>query len=170
MFGRLKDRSLDESSSDEGPNYSLAGTAVPLVKASVLAGRVKPTFAAMVIFPTIISIIYLCFLASDIYVSESRFVVRNANKPTASGIGVLLQTAGMNGSDEVRVAQGFISSRDGLRALEPKALARKAWGGSHVSPLNRFDPSAWIHPLKHYTFIIRRKQSYYQTEAEHELF
>ncbi len=140
MFSRHKLRSLDESSSVEGHIPGSTGTALLIAKARALTQRFKRTFAAIVILPTMISIIYFCFLASDIYVSESRFVVRNANKPMVSGIGVLLQSAGMSGSDEARLVQGFISSRDGLRALESKALARKAWGGPHVNLLNRFDP------------------------------
>ena len=98
-------------------------------------------FWLCVVAPTSLALIYFGLLASDIYVSESRFVVRSPKKPAVSGVGMLLETAGFsNGSDEMRAAQGYISSRDGLRALDADGLARRAWGNSGVFILNRFDP------------------------------
>lgn len=98
-------------------------------------------FWVCVVLPTLVATVYFGFLASDVYISESRFVVRSPKKPTVSGIGMLLETAGFgNASDEMRAAQGFIGSRDALRALEVDELARRAWGNSEVFVLNRFDP------------------------------
>jgi capsular polysaccharide transport system permease protein len=94
-----------------------------------------------VVLPVVAAGLYFGLLASDVYVSESRFVVRSAEKPAKSGIGILLSSAGFaNASDEVRAAQGFIQSRDALRSLERDGSARKAWGNGNVSLLNRFDP------------------------------
>lgn len=107
---------------------------------SHLGRKFSPSFVILAVIPTFVSILYFGFIASDVYVSESRFVLRNANKPTVSGIGVLLQSAGVGGGDEARAAQGFITSRDGLRALEVDSLARKAWASKHISIWNRFDP------------------------------
>ena len=91
--------------------------------------------------PTSLSMLYFGLLASDVYVSESRFVVRSPKKPAASGLGVLLQSTGFaNASDEVRAAQGYIQSRDGLRALEVDGLARRAWYNDGIFLLDRFDP------------------------------
>lgn len=109
-----------------------------------LAARIKrlgPLFWACLVVPTTASVLYFGLLASDIYISESHFVVRSPKKPAVSGVGVLLETAGFsNGGDEMRAAQGFIGSRDALRALETDGLARRAWGDRSIFLLNRYDP------------------------------
>jgi capsular polysaccharide transport system permease protein len=100
-----------------------------------------PLFWLSVVMPTLVSCIYFGFLASDVYVSEARIVVRSPEKPAVGGIGVLLKTAGFaNASDELRAAQGFIQSRDALRALDADGRIRKAYGNDDVSIFNRFDP------------------------------
>lgn len=109
-----------------------------------LLARVKslgPLFWVCLVVPTAASVLYFGLLASDIYISESRFVVRSPKKPAVSGVGVLLETAGFsNGGDEMRAAQGFIGSRDALRALEDDGLARRAWGDRSIFLLDRYDP------------------------------
>ena len=51
-------------------------------------------FLLTVLLPTTLAIIYYGFIASDIYISESRFVVRSPEKQQITGIGALLQGAG----------------------------------------------------------------------------
>ena len=103
--------------------------------------RQGPLFWFTVLLPGLIAGLYFGVIASDVYVSESRFVVRSAEKPARSGLGILLSSAGFaNASEEVRAAQGFIQSRDALRSLERDGLARTAWGNAAVSIFNRFDP------------------------------
>ena len=103
--------------------------------------RKGPLFWFTVLLPTILAGLYFGLVASDVYVSESRFVVRSAEKPARSGLGLLLSSAGFaNAGEEVRAAQGYIQSRDALRSLERDGLARKAWSDSGVSVFNRFDP------------------------------
>ncbi|WP_310476890.1 hypothetical protein [Sandarakinorhabdus sp.] len=98
-------------------------------------------FWLCVVLPTGLATLYFGLLASDVYISESRFVVRSPKKPSVTGVGMLLETAGFsNGSDEMRAAQGFISSRDALRALDADGLARRAWSNDGIFILNRFDP------------------------------
>lgn len=98
-------------------------------------------FWLCVVIPTLVSVIYFGALASDIYISESRFVVRSAEQTTTSGLGTLLQSTGFgNGSEEVQAARGYILSRDGLNALESGGLARSAWGNNGIFLLDRFNP------------------------------
>jgi BexC/CtrB/KpsE family polysaccharide export inner-membrane protein len=102
---------------------------------------IGPLFWLTVVLPTLVSVLYFGLFASDVYVSEARFVVRSPEKPAVGGIGVLLKTAGFaNASDELRAAQGFIQSRDALRALDANGRIRQAYGSSSVSIFNRFDP------------------------------
>ncbi len=100
-----------------------------------------PLFLFTVIIPTMLSILYFGMIASDVYISESRFVVRSPDKPAKSGLGMLLNTAGFaNASDEIRAAQGYIQSRDALRALNVDGLAQRSWGNAQISIFNRFNP------------------------------
>ncbi len=106
--------------------------------------RMGPLFWLTVVVPGILAMVYFGAIASDVYISESRFVVRSPEKPQKGGLGVLLGSAGFsNASEEVQAAQGFIQSRDALRALDADGLARKAWGNAGVSIFNRFDPFGW---------------------------
>lgn len=100
-----------------------------------------PLFLFTVVLPTLVSMIYFGFLASDVYLSESRFVVRSPDKPQRSGLGILLDTAGFaSAGEEVQAAKGFIESRDGLRALNSDNYARAAWAKESISIFNRFNP------------------------------
>ena len=106
--------------------------------------RLGPLFWFVVLLPTAISVLYYGFIASDVYTSESQFVVRSPERPARNGLGVILASAGFsNASEEVRAAQGYIQSRDALRTLEADNLARKAWGSPEVSLFDRFNPLGW---------------------------
>lgn len=119
---------------------SLANT-LPSGKVISHLKRLGPLFWLLVMVPTALSCIYFGLLASDVYISESRFVVRSPDRPARSGLGVILASAGFsNASDEVRAAQGYIQSRDALRDLNSDGLAEKAWASDAISLFNRFNP------------------------------
>lgn len=103
---------------------------------------VSPLFLLTVVLPTVAAILYYGFFASDVYVSESSFVVKSPDKPAASGFGVLLKSAGFsNSNDEVFAAQDYIKSRDALRALNRNNEFRRSYSGSDVSIFDRFNPT-----------------------------
>ncbi len=103
--------------------------------------RVPSLFFLTVVIPTIVAILYYGFFASDIYVSESSFVVRSPDKPSAGGFGVLLKSAGFsNSNDEVFAAQDYIRSRDALRAVNRNREFEHSYGASTISIFNRFNP------------------------------
>jgi capsular polysaccharide transport system permease protein len=94
-----------------------------------------------VIVPTALAILYYGLIASDIYVSESRFVVRSPDKPSVSGLGVLLKSAAFsNAGDEIYAADEYIQSRDALRALNRGNAVAHAYSNADVSILDRFNP------------------------------
>ncbi|MEJ2459361.1 MAG: hypothetical protein P8Y58_14935, partial [Novosphingobium sp.] len=87
------------------------------------------------------AIIYFGFLANDVYISESRFVVRSPNKPATSGFGFLLKTVGYSsGGDEVYAANDYLASRDALRELNQKNAVARAYGAPSISIFDRFNP------------------------------
>lgn len=99
-------------------------------------------FLAMVVAPTLIAILYFGLIASDVYVSESSFVVRRADKPAGAGFGVLLKTAGFsNGSDEMQTAKAYVLSRDALKQLNEKSAFQNAYDRGHISFVDRFNPT-----------------------------
>lgn len=113
-------------------------------------------FAVTVVVPVTLSIIYYGLLASDVYVSESRFVVRSPDKPAASGLGVILKSAGFaNASDEVFAVQSFVTSRDALRAINRNEAFRKAYSRPEISFIDRFNPiglfGSFEHLFQYYT-------------------
>lgn len=111
----------------------------PLRKAR---GRVSPLFVLTVLIPTVMAALYYGLLASDVYLSESSFVVRSPDKPSAGGFGFLLKSAGFsNSSDEVFAAQDFIRSRDALRAINRTNDFRTSYTAPDISIFDRFDPT-----------------------------
>jgi capsular polysaccharide transport system permease protein len=98
-------------------------------------------FLLTVVIPTVLAFLYYGFIASDVYVSESQFVVRSPDKPTTSGLGVILKTAGFsNAGDEVYSAQSYVLSRDALRAINRNNDFRNAYSRPSISLFDRFDP------------------------------
>jgi capsular polysaccharide transport system permease protein len=107
-------------------------------------------FVAIVILPVVAAIIYFGFLASDVYISESRFVVRSPEKPASTGLGVILKTAGFtNAGDEVYAAQSYAVSRDALRAINQGDAFKKAYTRSNVSVFDRFNGSGFSGSFEH---------------------
>lgn len=103
--------------------------------------RLGLLFILTVVVPSALAILYFGILASDVYVSESRFVVRSPDKPAATGLGILLKSAGFtNAGDEIFAAQDYILSRDALAALNRDTLVVRAYSNNSISIFDRFNP------------------------------
>lgn len=109
-----------------------------------LLKRFNPLFIATVVVPTLLATLYFGLFASDVYISQSQFVVRSPDKPTASGLGVLLKSVGFSSAgDEIFVAQKYVESRDALRALNENEAVRQAFSRPDISIFDRFNPFGW---------------------------
>ena len=102
-------------------------------------------FTACVAIPTLLATLYFGLFASDIYVSESSYVVRSPNKKTtSSGIGAMLGSAGFSGfsraQDDVHTISEYIRSRDALLHLDQKLNLAESWGSFRVDFFRRFAP------------------------------
>src|SRR3546814_14688125 len=75
----------------------------------LIVGRVKKlglSFILTVCVPVSIAILYYGVFASDIYLSETQFIVRSPGKQAPSGLGILLQSTGRGSSaEELSAAQ-----------------------------------------------------------------
>ena len=80
--------------------------------------RLPVGFLMVVALPTLLAMIYFLLIATPRYVSEARFIVRQANQSTPSSLGVALQGVGLSStqSDAFAVHE-FINSRDALELL-----------------------------------------------------
>lgn len=97
-------------------------------------------FLAVVVVPTLLSIAYFGVLASDVYISESRFVVRSSGKPNASPLGAILGGGGISSaSDDSYAVVDYVQSRKALADSNRDGLVRKIFSGSKASIWDRFD-------------------------------
>ena len=99
-------------------------------------------FWSTVVLPTLAAIVYFGFIAADVYISESRFVVRSPERSTASPLGMLLKGTGFTRSqDDSYTVQDFMLSRDALRALDEKLKLRAAYNKGDM--FSRFPGLDW---------------------------
>lgn len=107
--------------------------------AKILHG-LSPLFATTVLIPTLVATLYFGLFASDVYLSESRFVVRAPDKPAATGFGALLKSAGFsNAGDEIYAARSYVQSRDSLAELNAKGAIREAYSRPTISIFDRYN-------------------------------
>lgn len=97
-------------------------------------------FVFIVLLPTLGAAIYFGLIASDIYTSESRFLVRSPQKPVSEGlVGQLLQTSGISHSqDDTYSVRDYILSRDALKELDDKLGLRKIFSNPNIDLIDRF--------------------------------
>lgn len=94
-----------------------------------------------VVAPTLASIAYFGVVASDVYVSESRFVVRAAERPEGmGGLGALFKGFSTVGSEHVLLVRDYLLSRELILDLDKKLGLREAYGEGDV--ISRF-PAIW---------------------------
>jgi capsular polysaccharide transport system permease protein len=103
-------------------------------------------FFFSVLLPTALAAVYFGHYATDIYVSESSYVVRSPNQQpgASSSLGALLQGAGFGGfskaPDDVYAISEYIRSRDALNYLDEKLDLHAAWQSPDIDLFHRFDP------------------------------
>lgn len=112
------------------------------VRRSAFAAWLKKRrwFVLFVIVPTILAAVYYGAIASDIYVSEARFVIKSPDqkRPQLSSLANLIQTTGLSsGQEQTNEILEFVRSRDALRALQ-KSTGIVSRFSSYGDPLSRF--------------------------------
>lgn len=101
----------------------------------------RPLFLICVVLPTLLATLYFGLLASDVYISESRFIVRGQDKATPTALGLLLNSASLShGTPESAAAQSYLTSRDALTALNHGDAYVRAYTRPTISRFDRFDP------------------------------
>ena len=105
-------------------------------------------FWVTVLIPTIIAIIYYTFIASGIYISESKFIVRAQSKESPSALptslsGVLGSLGGSLGGlstsqKDSLAATNYITSRDALNILDIDLDIINTYSSPAIDVLHRF--------------------------------
>lgn len=103
--------------------------------------RKRRWFLAMVALPTLLAALYYGLIASDIYISESRFVIKSPDQKRSqvSTLANLVQTTGLSGGQEqTNEVLTYVRSRDALKALEKNIAVRDRFGNPQADILSRF--------------------------------
>jgi capsular polysaccharide transport system permease protein len=96
-------------------------------------------FLWIVLFPTFISILYFGPIASDVYISESKFVVRSPQAQPQGGIGGILSSIGVaNSGQDGYVVAGYIESMDAMMSVNKSINLRTLFTSPSIDIFNRF--------------------------------
>jgi len=111
-------------------------------------------FFTTVLIPTFCASLYFGLFASDVFTSESRFVVRSPDRQAASPLGLLLRGSGFSrAQDDSFSVQEYMLSRDALKELARDLKLGKAYADPKVDRLSRFaglDPDDSFEALHRY--------------------
>jgi capsular polysaccharide transport system permease protein len=120
----------------------------------------SPLFLFAVLIPTVLAAAYYGLIASDVYVSESRFVVRSPQRPQISGIGALLQGGSFARSqDDTYSVHDYVFSRDALAELDAKLGLRKMFSSEAIDPFARFTSLEWDRSFESFYKYYRKRVS-----------
>ena len=101
-------------------------------------------FWAIVGLPTLFAGVYYFAIASDLYSSEVKFIVRGPSKGPANTISAMLSSASATGTSEDTFAvHEYVMSRDAVRRLEREDDLRGVLGRPEGDLITRF-PGLWF--------------------------
>ncbi len=106
-----------------------------------LIGRVwhfNRLFFFIVFLPTFMSVLYYGVIASDVYISESQFVVRGSRNQNTIGLGVLFGGSFTSSQSDSYSVGAFMLSRDAVKQLDEKLSLRSRFNNWGIDVFNRF--------------------------------
>ena len=99
----------------------------------------NPLALLTVVVPTVIAIIYFGLLAQDVYISESRIVVRNPAQTVANPLDAALDQTGFGSGNEGNSAViSYLQSRQAIAEGNGDGLIRQAYTGDDIFWFDRF--------------------------------
>lgn len=123
-------------------------------------------FVLTVLLPTLGAVLYYGLLASDVYVSESRFVVRSLKQlqqqsTMSSGLmGNLLQSSGLSHSgDDAYPVQDYMLSTEAVRELDQRLAVLKHYGDRGVDVFSRYPGLDWNGSFENFVRYYRKHVS-----------
>jgi capsular polysaccharide transport system permease protein len=120
--------------------------------ATKLHGLVKNRlFILTTAIPTCLAMMYFGFIASDIFISESRFIIRGPDQQSTSPLGLILKGTGISRAQEdAYVVQDYIISRDAMYALESELQIKAAYSKPNGDFIARFPGLYWDDSLEYF--------------------
>lgn len=104
----------------------------------LLPGWASPLFLLSVVIPTAVATLYFGFIASDIYISESRYIVRTQGKQVPTGLATLIQGAsGDFSGNAMSAVSDYAISRDAMTALNKQGRLTQAYTRPEIDIFNR---------------------------------
>lgn len=103
--------------------------------------KTRGWFILVVVVPTLLAALYYGLIASDIYISESRFIIKSPDQKRSqmSTLANLIQTTGLSsGQEQTNEVLAYARSRDALRALEQESGVRARFASPQADALSRF--------------------------------
>lgn len=122
-------------------------------------------FLWVVVVPTTLAILYFGFIASPVYMSQSRFVIYSPNeRSSSSGLGGLLNViGGTNSNRSAEILQSYFDSWAAMKHVNRKLDIAKIYGNSNVDIFDRY--GGIFHPFRNDVSLYR----YYRTMVQDNL-
>lgn len=117
------------------------GTRPPLGRSLRDRVRRQRWFLLFVVAPSLLAIVYYGFIASDLYVSEARFVIKSpdSKQTQLSGLASIMQTTGLSaGQEQTNEVIDYIKSRDALRELSKRVPVQASFTTASADRFSRF--------------------------------
>ena len=106
-------------------------------------GSLNIWFWAIVGLPTLIAGVYFFAIASDLYSSEVKFIVRGPPKASVNALSAMLNSANSAVSEDTFAVHEYVMSRDAVRRLEREVDLRGLLSRPEGDPITRF-PGIWF--------------------------
>jgi capsular polysaccharide transport system permease protein len=114
----------------------------PSRQSKTLAWMRRHRWIAMFVgLPTLLATFYYGLIASDIYVSQSRFVVKSPGQKSAQSLTLanLVQTSGLSsGQEQTKEVLDYIRSRNALQDLQKTVNVRARYANADADFMSRF--------------------------------
>ncbi len=107
-------------------------------------------FFWLVIVPSVASVIYYGFIASDQYVSEAAFTVSGGEAPVQDGLGALTGIPAMAIIQDTQIVVNYLHSRAAVEVLDQAAHIHDRYSRPEIDWLSRFDPEKSIEKFVKY--------------------
>jgi capsular polysaccharide transport system permease protein len=116
--------------------------------------RANRLFVALVLLPTLVAAIYFGWLAADVYVSESRFVVKKVKGDVQSPFSELFKSGA---GEEANSVHDYILSRDALLELEKRYSLRRVYSREAGGWIDGFPGPGWDTSFeKFYRYYVKK--------------
>lgn len=134
-----------ESAGRQNVSASLLTAGEPRAEASTHRSPLLRALLLVVGLPTLVAVIYYGLIASDIYISETRYAIRTTDRsaPTDLLSGMLASTGiSSSASEDSQIVSDYIHSRDMLKELQNRIGLRAHYGSADVDWVSRLPADA----------------------------